>query len=107
MQLRDLISIEYEKKARNKPNGVILNHINLLHRFLALLCRNINEKQRTFHFRFSKSSMLSMTYENFAPDFRENIDQVPPDVSTNLSRQRPEATHSFLRRCPFRMRDEL
>jgi len=35
MQLRDLISIEYEKKRRNKPNGVIHNYINSLRLFLA------------------------------------------------------------------------
>ena len=35
MQLRDLISIEYEKKRRNKPNGVIHNYVNRLRLFLA------------------------------------------------------------------------
>ena len=35
MQLRDLISTEYEEKARNKPNGVIHNYINMLRAFLA------------------------------------------------------------------------
>ena len=60
MQLRDLISIEYDEKARNKPNVVIHNSINMLRVFLATFCRNINEKWFRFHSRFGESYILSM-----------------------------------------------
>jgi len=45
MQLRDLISIECEERAQNKPNGVIHNYINMLRGFLVSFCRNTNDKQ--------------------------------------------------------------
>ena len=45
MKLRNLISIEYEKMARNKPNCVIHSHINMLLRFSAPFSRNMNAKQ--------------------------------------------------------------
>jgi len=42
MQLAYFISIGYEEKARNKPNGVIHNHINALRGFLASFSKNMN-----------------------------------------------------------------
>jgi len=70
MHLKDLISTEYEKRGRNKPNAVILNHFNMLRVFLAPFCRNMNESNLTPHSRFWKSSMLSIVYENVGYDFR-------------------------------------
>jgi len=45
MKLSDLISIEYEERARNKPNCVIHSHINMLLRFSAPFSRNMNAEQ--------------------------------------------------------------
>jgi hypothetical protein len=43
MQLRDLISTEYEGQARIKPNVVIHNYANMLRVLLASFSRNMYE----------------------------------------------------------------
>jgi hypothetical protein len=60
MQLRDLKSIEYEKEARNKPNAVIRNYINMLRAFPALFWENMNDNALRFRSRSELSSMLSI-----------------------------------------------
>jgi len=62
MKLMDLISTDYEEKTRNKPNGVIHNCMNMLRRFLASFCGNMNEKRAYVPFPIRLSYMVSMAY---------------------------------------------
>ena len=63
MQLRDVKSIKYEERTRNKPNPVIHNYINMLRDFWPDFRRNMNDISLTLHSRFAESSMASIGYK--------------------------------------------
>ena len=84
--LRDLISTEYEEKARNKPTVVIHNYINILRVFLVSFCRNINEKHVYVPFRIRVILHAVNGLRASRPRFSKNMVQIPPTFDRGLGK---------------------
>jgi len=82
--LRDLISTEYEEKARNKPTVDIHNYINILRGFLASFCRNMNEKRVYVPFRIRVILHAVNGLRESRPRFSKNMDRDAPYVRSRI-----------------------
>jgi len=86
MKLMDLISTDYGEKARNKPNGAILNYINILRRFLASFCGNMNEKRVYLPFPIRLILHGINNLRNLTTDFRRICVKCPPSFAQGFNR---------------------
>jgi len=86
MKLMDLISTDYGEKARNKPNGAILNYINILRRFLASFCGNMNEKRVYLPFPIRLILHGINNLRNLTTDFRRICVTCPPPFAQGFNR---------------------